>query len=251
MKFLKYIIILISLITLVGCSPSHKNSDPAKKVLKVGTSADYPPFEYFHHGKIIGFDIDVIKAISKELDYEVEIYDMDFNALLTALKVGQIDCIIASLSPTEERKKNVDFSVDYFDPEPMSILSRKSDPITSLESLKGKIVGAQMGSSMEILANKLAPEYGIEKVESLSKNNILVEELKLGRIHAVIVGKSQGAKFAEMNSRLIHTSIPVKGEACAIAFKKESPLKEPFDKILTELKENGTLKDIAKKWGLY
>ena len=85
------------------------------KVLKMGTSAEFPPFESVDpkNGEFVGFDIDLAKAITNELGYELEIKDMKFDGLIGALQAGTIDFIASGMSATEDRKKNVDFSTEY------------------------------------------------------------------------------------------------------------------------------------------
>ena len=103
---------------LAACGTSNNDSandkesanGDEKKVLMMGTSADYPPFEYVETAKsdeIIGFDIDVAKAITEKLGYEFEVKDIDFNGLVPSLENGTVDFVLAGMSPTEERKKTV------------------------------------------------------------------------------------------------------------------------------------------------
>src|SRR3954447_9229589 len=108
---------------LAACGSNEKDSGNAgesnnkdAKVLKMGTSADYPPFEYIDTAKgsdIIGFDIDLANALAEKTGYEIEVQDMDFNSLIPALQAKQIDIVLAGMTPTPEREENVDFSDIY------------------------------------------------------------------------------------------------------------------------------------------
>ena len=94
------------------------NSIKESGKLVVGLSADYAPYE-FHviedgQDKIVGFDVSLAEEIADELDVELEIKEMDFDALITALPAGKIDLIISGMNPTEKRKKAVDFSEIYY-----------------------------------------------------------------------------------------------------------------------------------------
>ena len=84
------------------------------KVVKLGTNAAFPPFEYVEGTKIVGFDITMGQKIAKDLGQSLEVVDMSFDSLIPALSSGAIDFIAAGMSVTEERKKNVDFSEPYF-----------------------------------------------------------------------------------------------------------------------------------------
>ena len=106
---------------LAACGSGEKTTEEGTsdnkeaKVLKMGTSAEFPPFETVDpkNGEFVGFDIDLAKAITSELGYELEIKDMKFDGLIGALQAGTIDFIASGMSATEDRKKNVDFSTEY------------------------------------------------------------------------------------------------------------------------------------------
>lgn len=111
-------------ISMVGCGSSGDENKTALDKIKesgklvVGTSADYPPYE-FHatvDGKdeIKGFDIDIAQAVADDLGVKLEIKDMDFDGLLVALQGDKVDMVFAGMTPTEERKQNADFSDIYY-----------------------------------------------------------------------------------------------------------------------------------------
>ena len=93
-------------------------ADAGRKLVMV-TSADYPPYEFRNtatgNNKIIGFDVDIAKYITKELSYQLEIRDTDFNGIIPALQSKRADFAMAGMTPTAERKKNVDFSNIYYE----------------------------------------------------------------------------------------------------------------------------------------
>ena len=94
------------------------------KVLKLGTNAAFPPFEYVEGKNIVGFDITMGQKIAKNTDMKLEVVDMAFDSLSPALQSGTIDFIAAGMSVNEERKKNVDFSETYFESEQVIIVRR-------------------------------------------------------------------------------------------------------------------------------
>lgn len=133
------LILIVSMFS--ACSNGEeKDTGKNKKVLVMGTSADYKPYEYVEASKsdeIIGFDVDVAKYIGKELGYEVKVKDMDFGGLLASLSSGKVDFVMAGMTPTAERKNNVDFTDIYFVAKNM-VVSKKDSNIKSVEDLKGK-----------------------------------------------------------------------------------------------------------------
>ncbi len=94
------------------------------KVIKLGTNAAFPPFEYVDGNKIVGFDISMGQLIAKECGANLEVVDMAFDSLIPALSSNAIDFIAAGMSVNEERKKNVDFSVPYFESEQVIIIRK-------------------------------------------------------------------------------------------------------------------------------
>lgn len=126
------------------------------------TSADYPPYEFRDtatgKNEIIGFDIDIAKYITKELGFELEISDTDFNGIIPALQSRRADFTMAGITPTEEPNKNIDFSDIYYEAK-NTIVALKNSNLNSPEALAGKNVGVQLGSNQE----KAAKEFGSDK----------------------------------------------------------------------------------------
>ena len=174
-KFLLALLTTLVIAVLAACGSSDEEkssgSDTAdsgdKKTLVVGTSADYAPFEYVDTAKgndIIGFDIDLIKLVGEKLGYDVQLQNMDFNSLITALQSKKFDVVISGMTPTEERDKVVDFSIPYYETEQYLVFDKEKDYKT-VADVKGGVVGAQTSSIQEDLAKQLAQENGF-KVES-------------------------------------------------------------------------------------
>ena len=92
--------------------------------IKLGTNAAFPPFEYVDGNNIVGFDISMGQLIARECGANLEVVDMNFDSLIPALASGAIDFIAAGMSVTEERQKNVDFSVPYFESEQVIIVKK-------------------------------------------------------------------------------------------------------------------------------
>ena len=94
---------------------SNKYVNPVRPTIKVGTNATLKPFEFYENGKVVGFDVDLIQLICDDLGYELEIVDMEFDALLTSLQLGKVDMVIATMTATEERKTVCDFTIPYLE----------------------------------------------------------------------------------------------------------------------------------------
>lgn len=246
-------ILLIGLLSACGAGGEEKNGSGAqKKVLKMGTSADYAPFEYIYTAKgneIIGFDVDLAKMITKELGYEFEIVDMDFTGLIPALQSGKVDFVLAGMTPTKDRKKNVDFSDVYYVSRNM-IVSKKGSGIKKVEDLKGKTVGVQTGSIQEGEAKKIAKTVDM-KIESRNRIPELIQEIQAGRFDAAIIEDTVAKGYLQTsNGKLEGYTIPTNEQEAgsAIAFPKGSKLRDEFNKVLREKIKNGEVDKLIKKW---
>jgi polar amino acid transport system substrate-binding protein len=220
----------------------------------MGTSAEYPPFEFRKDGRTVGFDVDLAEEISKKLGYSLKIEDMEFNALIPALQSGRIDFVMAGMTVTEERKKNVDFSTTYYQ-NSFVLMTKKEAVYTSEEELSGKIIGAQLGSTMEKMGKLKSTQIAGLKIVSLGKNSILMEELKAGRLDGVIIEKVQAHAFSKAHAELHFLDLPKWNanvqDGYAIAFSKNQQQKElkiRFNQILLELQTEGKIAELTEKW---
>jgi ABC-type amino acid transport substrate-binding protein len=241
---------------LAACGSNEKDSGNAgesnnkdAKVLKMGTSADYPPFEYIDTAKgsdIIGIDAEIAKAVTEKLGYELEIQDMDFGGLISALQNGQIDFAASAMSATDERKESVDFSDIYYTSKHI-IVSKKGSGIQSVDDLKGKTIGVQLGSIQETKANELAETTDF-KVDSRNRIPELIQEIMAGRMDAAIIEDTVAEGYLEENKDIEGFTIEDADGGYAIAFPKDSELTEEFNKTLKAMIDSGEIDTIIKKY---
>lgn len=255
------VLLVISILGACGTADEQSDKDTAtnetanekdsKKVLVMGTSADYPPFEYVDTAKgeeIIGFDIDVAKAIGEKLGFEIKIENIDFSSLIPGIEAGKFDFVIAGMSPTPEREKVVDFTVPYYETQQV-VLTLKDSGIKSVDDLAGKKVGAQVSSIQLDLANEVAKEVKGMTVESRDLVPQAIQELVNGRFDAVFLEDIVAENYISKNDKFV--SFPVSSgsnENKSIVLPKNSDLKEDFNKAIEELEEEGTLAELKEKW---
>ncbi|MFV9875933.1 MAG: ABC transporter substrate-binding protein [Rickettsiales endosymbiont of Dermacentor nuttalli] len=238
-------ILLICLLTLFnGCDSKDGNTI---QTLIMGTSADCKPFAFVQNNEIVGFEIDVAKALAKELDINLEIKDMDFASLISALNSTRIDFAMASMNSTSERLQHVDFSYPYYTGF-VAILTRKDSRITSLDNIDHATFGVQMGSVWESFANKKALKNPKIKVFVGNKIPQLIEELKVGRIDVLILEKEQAREIVLFNKELTYTLLNKSEGSVAIAFNKGSSLVSKFNKAIKNLETTGELSRLRTKW---
>lgn len=228
--------------------------DQIKKagVLVVGTEALYPPYE-FHaviDGKdtIVGFDIDLANAIAKEIGVQLKVVDMAFDGIIPALQVGQIDVAIAGISPYDERKLVVDFSDIYYQStQDCLIRVADKDKYTSIDSLTGKKIGAQLGALQEKIANE---QIKNAKVLALDKVPSLVQELKTKNVDAVICESPVAEGFIRKNPDLMVAPFTFKDDTMgsAVGLQKDQPeFKALINKVIKDMIDSGALKESAIK----
>ncbi len=225
---------------------------PAVQKLVMGTSADYPPYEFRDtasgKNEIIGFDVEIAKYITKQLNYTLEIKDMDFNGLLPALQAKRVDFVMAGMTPTEERKKSVDFTDIYFEAK-NTIIALKGSNLKKVEELVGKGVGVQLGSIQEGDMKKAAEKIKGINLKPLNKIGDLIQEIKSKRLDAAIVEDTVAKGYIAANPDLEFNVIPSDGPSgSAIAFPKGSPLVKPFNDVLTQMKQKGEVETLVKRW---
>ncbi len=245
---MKKILSFITL-TIILCFVLCEISSATTKTLKVGVTADYPPFEFTKKGQLQGFSIDFAKKLGEAMGQKVEFKDMSFSSLIAALQSRKIDMVISSINVTEERKKNVDFSIPYYS-SLFSMLSLKSSNLISVEELENKVVGVQLGSTMEEFAKNLSKQISF-KILALDSNLMLIQELNKKIIDTVIVEEVQGREYAQHHKNIASFVIPEKhyqDSEYAIALRKGSPSLEIVNKTIEEFKNNGTLDAIKQKW---
>ncbi|WP_293436512.1 ABC transporter substrate-binding protein [Peptostreptococcus sp.] len=260
----KLILLVMSLVLVVGCTAT-KNSNENDKAdvlskikangkLVVGTAPGYPPFEFTVNksgkSQVVGADIDLAKKIADEIGVKLEIKAMDFDALIMALQSSKVDMVITSMTPTEERKKSVDFSDVYFEGTNSIIVnSNFSKDISKEDDLKNIVLGVQRGSVQEIYAKEAlkAP-----KIKSLTAIPDLIADMKNGNIDGIVastvVAKINANQYDGLKLIDVNLSQANKEEA-AIAIKKgdNKSLLDIVNKTIKSLKDSGQYEEILNK----
>lgn len=240
-----WILCVMSLFIPGPFSTGNSDASAASKTIVMGTSPDYPPYENIdakNNGEIVGLDVDIAKAIAKRLGYTLEIKSMDFNGLIAALQTGRVDFVMSAMSATEERKQTVDFSDVYYLAR-NTIISNKDDGYTTLDQLKDKRVGVQLGSTQELAVSNIGA-----KLTKLNKITDLIQELKSGRIDAAIVEDAVAADYAQNSPEFAVNYLPPGDDGYAIAFPKGSSLAAKFNVELENMKKSGELDKLTDKW---
>ena len=169
-----------------------------KGKLTVCTHLPYEPFQYQKDGKIVGFDVDLVDLVAKKLGVKQTIINTPFETIQTgqAMNTGKCDIAAAGMTITDARKKVIDFSDPYFDAT-QALLVKKGASYDSLDSLGGKTLGVQVGTTGEEYANKNVPDgVDVKVFEDLA---LELEAVKTGSIDAAINDNSVLYDFVDKN----------------------------------------------------
>ncbi len=217
--------------------------------LVMGTSADYPPFE-FHamiDGKdvISGLDVEIAKYIAADLGVDLEIKDMDFGNLLGAVSTEMIDIIVAGMNPTEERMEDANFTDIYYEADIAVLVKKESANYYNTEDdLKGKIIGVQIGTTQE----EIAGGYEGAEVKSFGSNSDAIMNLITGKVDCVLMESVVTDAYAKVNDDIVVAEkIIIKNlaDGTAIATQKgNDELTEYMNGLIKEMAEKG----LIEKW---
>lgn len=236
-------LILVLLVALAaGCGKKDAG------VLRVGTEPGYAPMEFQENGKIVGFDIDLIEAIAKEMGREkVEFIAVDWDGIIPGLLNGNFDCIISAMTMTDERKAQINFSDPYFQAGLLILVRKDNTTIKDVEDLDGRAVGVQGNTTADLW---LTDNMKGVRVVRFKGNPEAVQELKNGGVDAVVADNAiimwESVKDPTLK---VVSYTPFTVEQYGIGVKKgNDQLLDEINAALTKLRENGKYDEIFKKW---
>jgi glutamine transport system substrate-binding protein len=228
-------------------SGSEKNE---RKELRVVTDAAYAPFEYMEGDKIVGFDIDFLKAVAKEAGYELKIEHVGWDPIFVEIKSKRADLAISSITINDERKQTYDFSLPYF-LSTNKILVREDSDIKSAADLKGKKVAVQNGTTGQEAMDKLLGKNN-KDIKKFENNNLAIMEMMSGGADAVVADNGVVEVYAKNNPneklKVIEDGGSFDAEFYGLLFPKGTEIKADLDKAIEKIFENGTYEKIYKEW---
>ncbi|MFW6264981.1 MAG: basic amino acid ABC transporter substrate-binding protein [Bacillota bacterium] len=244
MNFKKGFYLVLVFLVLVSLS-----STVLAETYIVGTNAGFEPFEYVEDGEIVGFDIDLINEIAELQGFEVEIRDLDFASLISALASGTIDIVIAGMTITEERADTVDFTSPYYEANQAVIVREDSD--MDLTVLFGdNNIGVQSGTTGDLWVddNLASAEILTGDVNFYESYVYMITDLVNENIDAVVLDSPVAARFSETRAVEVVAEI-ITGENYGIAVQKgNNELLDLINEGLEEVETNGTMDELLDKY---
>ena len=225
----KLLIGLVGAAMICGCGEKDNS-------LKMITEATFPPYEFLRGQEIAGIDVEICRAVAKKLNRPFKAETVDFDSVIPAVISGKADLAAAGITVTEDRKKNVDFSISYVKTG-IVVIYKKSNPFKDKDQLKGKKIGVQGGTTSETFVLeqlKQEPERSKSPAEA-------VAALKSGRVEFVIADIDPAKNCVKGEADLALSDF-ITSEEYAVAIRKGQPeLLKAIDETIAEIKASGQL----------
>lgn len=262
MKRVLWFALLLVLLAVAGCAApvtpaaeapaaeAPAAEAPAEAtVVKVGTNAEYQPFEFVDEaGDIVGFDADLLNAIAERAGFTLEWNNTKWDGIFVALANGEFDVVISAVTITDERKLTIDFSDPYFNAGQAIAVRGDNTTITGPETLtEGIKVGVQLGTTGDIwLTDNSAAD-----VQRFDENPLAIQALAAGDLDAVVADAPTLSDILrqnpEMNLKIVGE--PFTEELYGIGIRKgQDELVERINAALAELRADGTYDTIYNTW---
>lgn len=217
------------------------------ETLTVGAYPSNPPWEFKNEqSEFEGFEVDLVKEIAERLGVDLEIQDMGFQALFAATSSGRIDMAISTITITNDRLQNQAFTQGYYDSD-LGLVTG-TEGVDTLEDLAGKTVGAIAASTGEKWIGEKSEKFGFGEYKSYTTQQSLLLDVANGRV-AGGIGDILGFDFAAQQMPQLRVAQRiVTGETFGMMLPKDSPWLERVNGAITEIKEDGTMAEIYRKW---
>lgn len=227
------------------------------KTVRIGVDASYPPFESkAPSGEIVGFDVDLTRALCAKMNVKCVWVEQDLDGIIPALKAKKFDAIVSSLTVTEQRRAQIDFSAKLFDAPARMIAKAGSPLLPTPQSLNGKRVGVEQGSTQEAYAKVWWEPRGVTVVSYQNQDQVYAD-LATGRLDAALQDELQadagflktprGKGFAWAGPEVKDPKTI--GEGTAVGLRKsDADLKAMFDRAISQVFADGTFAKLEKQY---
>lgn len=213
--------------------------------LIMATNAAFPPYEFMEGDEIVGIDAEIAGLLADKLGLELEIQDMDFDSIITAISSGKVDVGLAGMTVTPEREENVNFTTSYATGVQVIIVPEDSD-IQSPDDLADKLIGVQQGTTGHIYCSD---DFGEDHVVAVPNGATAVQNLLNGQVDCVVIDEQPAKEFVKANEglKILDTEYTVEDYAIAVS-KDNQPLTDALDAAIQELIADGSVQAILDKY---
>ena len=217
-------------------------------VLTMATNAAFPPYEYIEGGEVVGIDADIAAAIAEKLGLELQIEDMEFDAIIEAVKSGKADIGLAGMTVTPDRAEEVNFTASYATGVQVVIVTEDS-AIVSVDDLfaegASNVIGVQRNTTGDLYTTWDLEDAGLATIDRYSKGAEAVQALKTGKVDCVVIDNEPAKAFvAEVEGLKILDTEYILEEYAGAMNKDNAELFEAVNAALEELIADGTIQAI-------
>ena len=228
---MKKIILFIFIVLFFSACTRDKNE------LIMVTEAGFAPYEYYENGEIVGVDIDIAREIANELGKKLVIKDIDFHSIINEVKTGKADFGAAGISYSDERAKEVDFSINYAVSKQVVIVNDNSN--IKIGDLENKKIAVQLGS---IADTYVTEKYKNAEIVRQKKYLAAIEDLKTKKVDCVVMDELPANEILNSNSGLKILEGSLTNDSYGMIVKKgNKELLDAINKVLNKLKNDGTI----------
>lgn len=236
MRLKKYIgICLVFILTLIlsGCG-KNKN-----EIIMV-TEAGFAPYEYYENGEIVGVDIAIAKEIAKELGKKLVVKNVDFDSIVSELKSGKSDFAAAGMSITEERKKQVDFTIEYVTSNQVVVV-KKDSSLNDITQLDGKRIAVQQGTVGD---SYVTDNYKNSEINRQKKFLVAAEAVKNNKADCIVMDQIPAQQLVNQNQELKILDGILFKDSYGMAVKKgNTELLDTMNTVLQRLIDEGKIEE--------
>ena len=227
----KLFLFVILILIMCGC-------DRREDKLIMVTEAGFAPYEYYSDGKIVGVDVDIAREIAKEMGRKLVVKDVAFDSIITEVKIGKSDIGAAGISYTEERAKQVDFSVNYTISKQVVVVKYGSS-IKSISDLKNKRIAVQLGSIADMY---VSDEFSNNRIIRQKKYLAAIQDLKDNKVDCVVMDELPAQAILNENRELSILDEALAEDSYGIVVDKgNSELLEVVNRVINRLKSEGKI----------
>lgn len=221
----------ICIICLTGCGKSDDT-------LVMVTEAGFAPYEYYDDGEIVGVDIDIAREIAKEMGKKLVVKDVAFDSIINEVKTGKADFGAAGISYTDERAKQVDFSINYSTSNQVVVVKNGSN-IRDVNNIDGKKIAVQLGS---VADTYVTSNFKNSEIVREKKYLAAIQDLKDGKADAVVMDELPAKEMVKNNNDIMILSGNLASDSYGMVVKKgNKKLLNAINKVLNRLKEDGSI----------
>lgn len=232
-KIISICLLFILTLILSGCG-KNKN-----EIIMV-TEAGFAPYEYYENGEIVGVDVAIAKEIAKELGKKLVVKNVDFDSIVSELKSGKADFAAAGMSITEERKKQVDFTIEYVTSNQVVVV-KKDSSLNDITQLDGKRIAVQLGTVGD---SYVTENYKNSEINRQKKFLVAAEAVKNNKADCIVMDQIPAQQLVSQNPELKILDGILFKDSYGMAVKKgNTELLDAMNTVLQRLIDEGKIEE--------